>query len=182
MTMYAHVVDNIILGVPAMPPGSARRISDQAWISPPGGLINGTVAEQESCGYFVVTETEQPIPAANQRVEGPTYTMVAGRPTQQWSLRPATPDELTAQTRAANQATLTLGSTILTKLTEMETFFTDPDVVAARDQPNNTALSVQVQNRYNKAIHTQMRRYKNMLERIARYTGVSELLDDISGT
>jgi len=182
MTIYANVVGGVILGVPAMPPGSARRISDQAWISPSGGLINGTVAEQESCGYFIVTETEQPIPAANQRVEGPTYIITAGRPVQQWALRAATPDELTSQTRFANRATLTLGATILTKLTEMETFFVDPDVVAARDQPNATPLTTQQQNRYNKAIHTQMRRYKNMLERISRYTGVSELLDDISGT
>jgi hypothetical protein len=164
----------------SLPRTGERRLDTGQWVAPIGGLRNGTVAEQEACGYFAITEVAPPTVAATQRADL-SYAVEGGRPIQVWTVRAETAEEATNRIRNGNRQTLTLPQTIVAKLGEMETFFVDPDVVTARDQPNNTALTASQQNRYNKAIHTQMRRYKNMLERLARYTGATELLDDISG-
>jgi hypothetical protein len=111
--------------------------------------------------------------------------MQGGHPTVVWTQRAMTPAELANQTQQTNFDALRDATTILTKLSDLETFFTDPDVVTARDQPNNTALTAQQQNRYNKAVHTEMRKMKNMIARLAKFSVGRfnpELLNDISDT
>lgn len=98
---FAKVVGGVLIDVDIGLPGSARRLSDNVWISPPNGLINGTVVEQESCGYFIITEVAKPVDQAGKVwVEG--YAMSAGRPTQTWTLRNFTPGETTQATRKTN--------------------------------------------------------------------------------
>lgn len=98
---FAKVVGGVLIDVDIGLPGSARRLSDNVWVSPPNGLINGTVVEQESCGYFIITEVAKPVDQAGKVwVEG--YSLTAGRPTQTWTLRNFTPGETTEATRNTN--------------------------------------------------------------------------------
>lgn len=71
------------------------------------------------------------------------------------------------------------------RLAEIDAFLQDPDVQAALDQPNNTALPVQTQNRFNKAMIRQQRRAANMLKGLTIYVYGErhpDLFDDVNNT
>ena len=121
---FSYVVDGVLVTPRAVLPASARRLSDQAWVM---GLATASAADQESCGYFVITETAPPTPAANQRLVE-DIVLVDGRPVQQWTLRAETPEEgairLAAENRealmaqvASNVATLLATVTALNEIT-----------------------------------------------------------------
>lgn len=142
-----------------------------------------TDAELEACGWFRVVDAERPEDtAAHTHVR----TLVVNNGVRVvWAQRARTAEELTSQARSANTSTMTDLDVVLAKITELKAFLTDPDVVAAEAQPNNTALTAAQQNRFNKAVARQLRRDANFDIRLARlvigqYQPV--LLDDISDT
>jgi hypothetical protein len=72
---------------------------------------------------------------------------------------------------------------IKTRLDEIDEFLLDPDVQAALNQPNNTPLDTQTQNRYNKAMIRQARRSANMLKGLTIYAygdQYQDLHDDVT--
>lgn len=103
--MYALVIDGTVEAVQSSLPGAARRLDTQEWVSPDGGLENGTVTEQEACGWFVVVDVAKP-------ADTPTTTfdrsvgLVAGDPTVVWTERPKTAEELAAVTASTNQSAI----------------------------------------------------------------------------
>lgn len=100
--VYALVRNNIIEAELWRLPGSARRLSDGAWVSPPDGAW--TVAEHQSCGYFVVADVQRPSSTASDWTR--SLTLVGGVPTVTWTSRPWTQAELDAQAAAANEVTI----------------------------------------------------------------------------
>lgn len=94
---YALIVAGAIESTGGLPP-SAKRLDTGEWVMPPAQ--QWTPAQAESCGYFPVVEVARP-----PNTESVTYTktveLVAGDPTEVWSPRPWTDDELAAQQTAA---------------------------------------------------------------------------------
>jgi len=178
--MFAFVVNDAIVEAPVALPRSARRVAPPNpgdWV-----MVLGSVEDQEACGYFVVTEFSPPVVTAAQRAEF-TVEMVGGVPTQVWTVRAETPLEAERRVRDQNRIVLGELATLTTKMGELKEFLVDPDVVAAESQPNNTALSVSQQNRFNKAVARQLRREANAVLRLYRHVFSStnpSLLDDIS--
>jgi hypothetical protein len=104
-------------------------------------------------------------------------------PTVVWTPRAFTVDELAARTRNANRDALTDLQVLTARIADIKTFLTDPDVIAAENQPNATALTAQQQNRFNKAVARQLRRNANMDVRLFRYVFGQlhgTLLDDVA--
>jgi len=107
MTTYAKLrADGTIEVAPLdLPLTGARRLSDNAWVCPIGGMRGGTVAEQESCGYLAIIEVAKPTITETQRADL-SYAVQGGRPTQVWTVRTETAAESTARIEQANYATL----------------------------------------------------------------------------
>lgn len=162
---FAKVIAGVLIAVDIGLPGAARRLSDDAWISPPGGLINGTVAERESCGYFVITEVVKPADQAGKVwVEG--YAMAAGRPTQTWTLRNFTVDETTAATRNTNMTDIA---------TKARNAIVANDTFLALGSPSNAQILAQVQR--------VTRECTGIIRALGRSVDeMRDLLDSISGT
>jgi hypothetical protein len=55
MTDYAYVTGGTI--APGRLPGCAKRLDTGEWVGPNGGLIAGTKAEREACGWYEITDT-----------------------------------------------------------------------------------------------------------------------------
>jgi len=179
---YANQVQKIESG---LPPSARLLVGGQptgGWVM---GLSDASVAQQEACGWFVVVEVAPPSVTATQRLVGPTIELVAGRPTQVWSTRAETAEELAQRTRTANLTTMTNTAAVVAKMDELKTFLVDPDIQVLLDKPNATAPTAQEQNRGNKAMIRQLRREANFLMLLARLElGRSNptFLDDISDT
>jgi hypothetical protein len=107
MTLYALVENDAITAAPVdVPFTGGRNQATGQWVCPVNGLANGSVAEQEACGYFVITEVAPPTPAVGQVLVGPSYALVEGRPVQQWSLRAETTEETQMRLRESTRLTL----------------------------------------------------------------------------
>ena len=179
--MFAFVVNDVVVAGPVALPLSARKV-----VAPNPGdwvMVLDSVEDQEACGYFVVTEVPPPVVSPTQRLSF-TVEMVDGEPTQVWTVRAESPFEAQERVHGNNKAALSLLATLTTRMGELKEFLVDPDVVAAESQtPNNVALTVTQQNRFNKAVARQLRREANSLIRLYRYTFSAlnpSLLDDIS--
>jgi hypothetical protein len=148
-------------------------------------LRNATPDIQRACGWYEVTETDPPAFNPSTQVSSSTVELVDGTPARVWTVRDKTPEELAAEIAAANAQLLADLTVIQAKITELKAFLSDPDVIAAEAQPNNTALTAAQQNRFNKAVARQLRRSANVDVRLFRYVFGQlhpELLDDISDT
>jgi hypothetical protein len=172
VTTYAIVVDDTILKIGSRPRAYRNHT----------GLQYATDEQLAAIGILAVVDVERPADTATH-----THTrnveLVAGVPTVVWTPRPWTVDELAARTRAANQAALTDLQVLQTKIAEIKSFLTDPDVVAAENQPNATPLTAAQQNRFNKAVARQLRRNANLDVRLFRYVFGqlhATLLDDVA--
>lgn len=178
--MFAYVKDGQAT-VRALP-ASAEYFENDAWVKIPN-LASAPASEQEKAGWFVVTEVPQPTITATQRADV-SVQLVSGRPTQVWTVRNETPEEAAVRVQAANLATLTTLSSIQTKMTNLKTFLSDPDVETVLNRANGAAFD-QTDRRALKTIIRQLRMDANfdiMLARllISRYQ--PSLLSDISDT
>jgi hypothetical protein len=170
--MYAIVVDGAIFTVGGRP---------RAWRNHTG-LQYATDEQLAAIGILPVVDVERPADTATHTTER-SVELVAGAPTVVWTPRAWTTEELASRTRAINNAALTDLQVLEAKIAEIKTFLTDPDVVAAENQPNASPLTAQQQNRFNKAIARQLRRNANMDVRLFRYVFGqlhATLLDDVA--
>lgn len=101
---YALVTDGSIKSEGGLP-ASARRLDTDQWLMPNGGLTNASTAEQQACGYYLVTDTARPDDTATKTSDR-SLTLVAGVPTVTWTQRDKTADEITAATASTNHDTL----------------------------------------------------------------------------
>jgi hypothetical protein len=67
----------------------------------------GTVAEREACGWFEVVDVVPPADTPTQ-TSTRSLTMVNGKPTVTWTIRPKTVEEQAADTAAANRSSIDL--------------------------------------------------------------------------
>jgi hypothetical protein len=101
--MYALVIDNSIQATTGRLPSGAKRLDTGQWITPYQG--QWTQAEHEACGWYGVTDTQQP-------ADTPTHThdrsveLVAGVPTVVWTQRPKTQTEIDNETEQTNAQTI----------------------------------------------------------------------------
>jgi hypothetical protein len=97
--MYALVVDGQVQSTGGLP-GSARRLSDGAWV-----MRLDSVEEQESCGYFLVVEPTRPTITTAETFDPDTVELVNGVPTLIYHVRSKTQAELDADIANALAAT-----------------------------------------------------------------------------
>lgn len=86
---YAKVVDAVIVTLGAVPVAD-RRLDTGGWIL---GLRDASEADQQACGWFPVTSTPRPADTASTTFDY-GIELVAGTPTEVWTERPKTSDEL----------------------------------------------------------------------------------------
>ena len=135
---YALVTSSTIQAESGRVPNAARRLDTQQWVL---GLPDASVALQQACGWFAVTDTPRP-------AETPTTThdrtvqLVANVPTVVWTSRPKTPDELAADTATANDATIRTQAT--TALDTNRTFIALASPTQAQTLAQVKALSRQM--------------------------------------
>jgi hypothetical protein len=180
--LYAYVNDDVVRQVRSHLRFAAQRLDTGQWVM---NLELADTAQREACGWFEIIETDPPSFDPLTQVSSSAIELVDGTPTRVWVVRPKTAEELAAQTAAANTQALSDVDVVLAKMGELKAFLTDPDVIAAEAQPNNTALTAAQQNRFNKAVARQLRRSANVDVRLFRYVFGQlhpELLDDISDT
>lgn len=95
---YALIQSGTITATGQLPRG-ARRLDTGAWVTPPAdGWTDALLA---ACGWLPVVETPRPADTATTTSDPAPVALVAGVPTQQWTVRPWTAEELAAQAAAA---------------------------------------------------------------------------------
>lgn len=108
--MYALVIDGTIKSVGSLP-RAARRLDTQEWVLPPNGVW--TTPQAEACGYFYVVPATKPADTETETWVK-SVELVSDTPTEVWTSRPWTADELKSKQvavlqreQAAAQAALT---------------------------------------------------------------------------
>ena len=104
MTLYALTTDGQTVTTTAtLPPTGARRLDTGAWVTPPA---DGWTADMlAACGWLPVVEVPRPADTETTTSDPAPVALVAGVPTQQWTVRPWTAEELAAKAeQAANEA------------------------------------------------------------------------------
>ena len=178
--MYVDITTTPLVAVDNLPE-SARLIDGGAWVM---GLATAPVAQQEATGWFVLTEVAAPTVQPTQRAEV-SVQLVNNRPTQVWTVRAETAEELSQRTRSANLVALKNTAAVQAKMADLKLFLTDVDVQFLLDLANNTMPSAQQLNRGLKAIIRQERRAANFLMLLARLELArydQSFLDDITDT
>ena len=98
--MYALTTDGVtVTTIATLPPTGARRLDSGAWVTPPAD--SWTADLLAACGWLPVTEAPRPADTATTTSDPAPVALVDGVPTQQWTVRPWTADELAAQAAAA---------------------------------------------------------------------------------
>lgn len=100
--MYALVVTNTIQALATRLPNSARRLDTGAWVM---GLATATVALQQATGWYAVVDVAKPADTQTHTHDR-TITLVGGIPTETWTQRLWTAEELAARTADTNAATI----------------------------------------------------------------------------
>lgn len=93
MTTYALILDNEIQSVGGLP-NAARRLDTGQWLMPHAG--QWTDAQAAACGYLPVVETERP-PDTETTTSDSSIELIDGVPTQVWTVRDWTQEELDQQ-------------------------------------------------------------------------------------
>jgi hypothetical protein len=143
-----------------------------------------TDAELNACGWFQVIPVARPTDTATHTFVRSLIVSLAG-PTELWTQRAWTVDELATKARSVNATTISDLAAVQAAMANLKSFLVDPDVQAVLDVANTTALTTQQLNRALKAMVRQQRRDANFDLRLARYVLGQvhpELLDDISDT
>jgi hypothetical protein len=99
--MYALVTNDTVESYGSLPQ-SARRLDTNEWVL---GLADATTTLQQACGYYLVTTTPRPADTADTTYDY-SITLQAGIPTETWTARPKTADEIAAATAQTNQASI----------------------------------------------------------------------------
>ena len=103
---FALVTANTIQSEGGLP-SSARILTGPAELL--GGVVNDLynlpVETQQACGYFAVTDTARPDDDAVNTYDR-TIVLVANVPTETWTQRAKTADELTADKQAADRTAM----------------------------------------------------------------------------
>src|SRR6185312_13596137 len=100
--MYAHVANNTITETRGALPATGTRLDNGNVVL---GFPNTDTATQQACGWYQITDTPQPTPAAGDTLDR-SVQLVNGTPTVVWTERPMTADELAAQTAQTNRAAI----------------------------------------------------------------------------
>ena len=98
---YAYSLDATTIQSVGRLPRAARRLDDDAWVL---GLPDATVAVQQACGWWAVTDVPRPADTATATFER-TVEFVAGTVTVVWTERPKTQAELDAEALNVRQET-----------------------------------------------------------------------------
>ena len=100
--MYALIQSGTITAT-GQPPRGARRLDTGQWVTPPkDGWTDSLLA---ACGWLPVVEVPRPADTDTTTSDWAPVALVAGVPTQQWTVRPWTAEELAAKAeQAANEA------------------------------------------------------------------------------
>lgn len=100
--MYAQVTDATITAISGRLPSAARRLDTREWVM---GLPDAPVELQQACGWFEVLDVARPADT-DTHTHDQSVELIDGTPTMVWTQRAWTPDELAANTAAANEQTL----------------------------------------------------------------------------
>ena len=101
--MFALALDGAVVAVAGVLPSAARRLDTGQWVTPPDGSWSDEQAT--ACGWLPMVEVARPADTDTTTHDG-AVVLVAGVPTQTWTARPWTPDELAARAEAANGVTI----------------------------------------------------------------------------
>ena len=96
---YALIQSGTITATGQLPRG-ARRLDTGQWVTPPQGAW--TLELAAACGWLPVAEAPRPADTATTTSDY-SVQLVAGVPTQQWTVRPWTEAELAAKAEAEQQ-------------------------------------------------------------------------------
>lgn len=135
---FVLVVNNAVTEERGALPDSARRQDNQQWVL---GLPAATVALQQACGYFAVTDAARPADTATLTTDrtvqkvGSTWTVV-------WVSRNKTAQEIANATANTNQATII--SQAQGALTTNATYIALASPTTAQNTAQIKALSQQV--------------------------------------
>ena len=177
---FAFVRNNVIEAIDVLLPGSARVLATDELVSPNGGLAAATTELRESCGYFEIVEVPPPALQPSERAEY-EIQLVNGDPTQVWTIRAETAEELAGRTQATNRNLLSDVPTLQTKIDELKSFLADVDVETVLNRNNNAPFDA-TDRRALKAMIRQQRREANATIRLFRALFGGSLLEDISDT
>lgn len=137
--MYAHVVNATIDQTAGVLPSQATRLDDPTKIIL--GFPTASIADQQACGWFAVTDTAQPVPAAGHTSDR-TVQNVAGTWTVVWVDRLMTTQETADATANTNRATILAQAA--TALTNNATYIALAAPTTAQNTAQIKALSQQV--------------------------------------
>lgn len=100
---FAYVVGDVIHAETATLPTAARRVDTGEWVV---DLDGAAVDVREACNWFQVVTVNHP-PDTTTLIYDRALILVDGVPTEEWTERPKTQDEIDADTRAVNAEVLT---------------------------------------------------------------------------
>lgn len=100
--MYALILNNEIQSL-GNPPQGARRLDTGQWVTPPAGIWTDSLLA--ACGWLPVTETPRP-DDTDTATHDYSVELVDGTPTETWTVREWTADELAARQAATDRAAL----------------------------------------------------------------------------
>jgi hypothetical protein len=92
--MYALIIGGQIIATGPLPAG-ARDLTTGEWVTPHERLW--TPGQAAACGWFPVTAVARPADTAQETWDY-SITLVGGLPTEAWTERPKTQEELAAET------------------------------------------------------------------------------------
>lgn len=101
--MFALVEAATIIAVTGRLPTAARDQTTGEWVCPPDGVW--TPAQHEACGWYVVAVVTPPVVNPGEVAER-TVVLNGGRPTELWTVRSKTMEELAAETATTNEQSI----------------------------------------------------------------------------
>lgn len=152
---YALVTDNTIQSIGRLP-NSARRLDNGAWVM---GLADATQELREATGWYEVVDANRPADTATTTY-GRSVELVDGAPTVVWTERDKTPEELTGETRQANQTTI--NQAITDALAELRTM---RDYASLPVAPAGTHTTEQLSN-YIRALRDEAQTNRDGIQRV----------------
>jgi hypothetical protein len=99
---YAKVVDDAITETRGSLPNSARRLDTQEWVM---GLATAPLDLQQATGWYEVIETPRPDDTDTTTYDR-SIELVGNLPTEVWTARPKTQDELDADAATENRSAI----------------------------------------------------------------------------
>jgi hypothetical protein len=170
--MYARIENGEILEV-GTPTHRPVYYAGRSW-----DCRNPEVREQYiiAANWIEVVTSPRPADTATDTSDL-TYAMVEGLPTEVWTIRPWTTEELNAQEAEQARDELTDTEDLAARLVRLDAYATDPEIVAALDRTNSTTISTQDLNRLLKVMLRREQRFTATLALLVRLIDPALLLD-----